>query len=70
VRIILITIKAEMSIEVKERGPEVAIQCVFLICGVALAYWVDFGFTWMDNQLSWVINNPGCVCIEVSKLSI
>lgn len=42
-----------MSIESKERGPEVAIQCVFLITGVALAYWIDFGFTRMDNQVSW-----------------
>lgn len=43
-----------MSINEKERGPEVAVQCIVLISGVALAYWVDFGFTRMTNQLSWV----------------
>jgi hypothetical protein len=45
--------KAEMSIDSKERGPEVAVQCVWLISGVALAYWIDFGFTRMSNQVSW-----------------
>lgn len=48
------TYMAEMSIESKERGPEVAVQCAFLISGVALAYWLDFGFTRMTNQVSWV----------------
>ncbi|KAL4876842.1 general substrate transporter [Aspergillus karnatakaensis] len=46
-------IGAEMSIKTKQRGPEVAIQCIFLVGGCALAYWVDFGFTRMDNQISW-----------------
>ncbi|KAL2834564.1 general substrate transporter [Aspergillus pseudoustus] len=46
-------IGAEMSITTKERGPEVAIQCIFLVGGCAFAYWVDFGFTRMDNQVSW-----------------
>jgi hypothetical protein len=32
------TYMAEMSITSKERGPEVAIQCIWLISGVALAY--------------------------------
>ncbi|KAF9889461.1 hypothetical protein FE257_007363 [Aspergillus nanangensis] len=47
------TYMAEMSITTKERGPEVAFQCVFLVGGCAFAYWVDFGFTRLDNQLSW-----------------
>jgi hypothetical protein len=47
------TYMAEMSIESKERGPEVAVQCVWLISGVALGYWMDFGFTRMTNQVSW-----------------
>jgi len=47
------TYMAEMSIESKERGPEVAIQCGFLISGCALAYWLDFAFTRMTNQVSW-----------------
>jgi hypothetical protein len=46
--------QAEMSIENKERGPEVAFQCIFLVGGCAFAYWVDFGFTRMTNQVSWV----------------
>ncbi|CAI7672880.1 unnamed protein product [Penicillium crustosum] len=47
-----------MSIDSKARGPEVAIQCAVLISGIALAYWVDFGFTRMDNQISWVQRIP------------
>jgi MFS family permease len=47
------TYMAEMSIDSKERGPEVAIQCAWLISGVALAYWFDFAFGRMDNQVSW-----------------
>src|SRR6201996_642131 len=47
------TYMSEMSITAKERGPEVAIQCIWLISGVALAYWMDFGFTRMTNQVSW-----------------
>jgi hypothetical protein len=31
---------SEMSIESTERGLEVAYQCVWLISGVALGYWV------------------------------
>jgi hypothetical protein len=48
---------AEMSIESKERGPEVAVQCAWLISGIPFAYWVDFGFLQLNggkgNQLSW-----------------
>jgi hypothetical protein len=50
----LTKVQAEMSIESKERGPEVAVQCAWLISGIAVAYWVDFGFTRLNNQLSWV----------------
>lgn len=38
------TYMAEMSLEAKERGPEVSYQLALLISGVALAYWVDLGF--------------------------
>lgn len=45
---------SETTIVKTKRGPEVAIQCVYLIWGVALAYWVDFGFTRLgDAQVSW-----------------
>ncbi|KAL7904433.1 putative sugar transporter STL1 [Trichoderma velutinum] len=47
------TYMAEMGIESSQRGPEVAKQCAWLITGIAIAYWIDFGFTRMDNQLSW-----------------
>ena len=43
-----------MSIKIKQRGPEIAFQCVILIWGVAIAYWVDFGFTRLTTQVSWV----------------
>lgn len=42
-----------MSLEAKERGPEVSLQGALLITGVALAYWVDFGFVQVPNQI-WV----------------
>jgi hypothetical protein len=35
---------AEMSLDAKERGPEVSYQLALLITGVALAYWIDLGF--------------------------
>jgi len=44
---------SETTIKKTERGPEVAIQCVYLINGVALAYWIDFAFTRLDTQVSW-----------------
>lgn len=47
------TYMAEMSINAKERGPEVAQQCSWLIFGIAVAYWVDFGFVQLENQASW-----------------
>lgn len=43
-----------MSTHHEERGPDVAVTCIFLVSGAAIAYWVDFGFTRMDNQISWV----------------
>ncbi|KAI1847064.1 hypothetical protein JX266_006939 [Neoarthrinium moseri] len=44
---------AEMSTEASQRGPEVAIQCAWLITGIAIAYWIDFGTTRSDSQASW-----------------
>ncbi|KAL4863425.1 hypothetical protein BDV12DRAFT_189688 [Aspergillus spectabilis] len=44
---------SEISIDARERGPEVAINCSALLLGVALSYWVSFGFTRMTNQISW-----------------
>lgn len=49
------TYMSEMSTSKSERGPEVAKQCIYLINGVALAYWLDFGFVQMENQASWRI---------------
>lgn len=36
------TYMSESTIEKTERGPQVAIQAIYLINGVALAYWVIF----------------------------
>ena len=47
------TYMAEMSIKAAQRGPEVAFTCALLISGIPLAYWIDFGFTRMTNQVSW-----------------
>lgn len=43
-----------MSLESTQRGPDVAFMCIYLVGGCAFAYWLDFGFTRLDNQLSWV----------------
>ncbi|ORY69024.1 general substrate transporter [Pseudomassariella vexata] len=47
------TYQAEMAMDDAQRGPDVAVTCVYLASGAPLAYWVDFGFTRMDNQISW-----------------
>ncbi|KAL4891169.1 general substrate transporter [Aspergillus ambiguus] len=44
---------SEISLHAGSRGPEVAINCSALLAGVALSYWVSFGFTRMTNQISW-----------------
>jgi MFS family permease len=49
------TYMAEMGIDKGQRGPEVAVQCAWLITGIAIAYWIDFGFTRTQSQISWVI---------------
>lgn len=48
------TFQAEMAMEDNQRGPDVAVTCVFLVSGAAIAYWIDFGFTRLENQISWV----------------
>ncbi|KAH6995213.1 general substrate transporter [Ilyonectria destructans] len=47
------TFQAEMAMEDDQRGPDVAVTCVFLVSGAAIAYWIDFGFTRLENQISW-----------------
>lgn len=47
------TYMAEMSIEAKERGPEVAFTCCLLITGIPVAYWLDFGLGQLNMQVSW-----------------
>ncbi|KAK1763974.1 general substrate transporter [Phialemonium atrogriseum] len=49
------TYQAEMSTEIEQRGPDVAVTCVFLVAGAAIAYWIDFGFNRLDSQISWRI---------------
>lgn len=58
-----------MSTEQEERGPAVAVTCVFLVAGAALAYWIDFGFTRMDNQISWVSRPWSNTIILVTELT-
>jgi hypothetical protein len=45
----------ETGVEIGDRGPANALNAILLISGVPLAYWIDFGFTKMDNQASWRI---------------
>jgi len=52
------TYMAEMSLEASERGPEVSYQLALLISGVALAYWVDFGFVQGLEQHPWLWRIP------------
>lgn len=43
----------ETGIEIGDRGPANAFNAALLISGVPLAYWIDYGFTKMNNQASW-----------------
>lgn len=52
------TYMAEMSLEAKERGPEVSYQLALLISGVALAYWVDLGFVQGLDRHPWLWRIP------------
>jgi MFS family permease len=47
------TYLSETGVEIGDRGPANALNAILLIGGVPLAYWVDYGFTMMDNQASW-----------------
>ncbi|KAK3672451.1 hypothetical protein LTR78_007758 [Recurvomyces mirabilis] len=50
------TYMAETTIVAQERGPQAAIQCMYLIWGVAFAYWIDLGMTQVKgaySQVSW-----------------
>lgn len=53
-----------MSIKIKDRGPAVAIQISILISGIAFAYWLDFGFTRLTSQVSWVKLQRLAACIN------
>ena len=44
---------SETGIEIGDRGPANAFNAILLITGVPIAYWVDYGFTKMNNQASW-----------------
>lgn len=63
------TYMAEMSIESKERGPEVAVQCVYLISGVALGY-VNLTTTKLTIQVLgrlWIHKNDKSSLVEISN---
>ena len=47
-----------MSLEARERGPEVSYQLALLITGVALAYWVDLGFVQGLPKHPWLWRIP------------
>jgi MFS family permease len=47
------TYLSETGVEIGDRGPANALNAILLISGVPLAYWVDYGFTKMENQASW-----------------
>jgi hypothetical protein len=47
-----------MSLQAKERGPEVSYQLALLISGVALAYWVDLGFVQGLDRHPWLWRIP------------
>lgn len=47
------TYLSETGVDLGDRGPANALNAIMLISGVPLAYWIDYGFTKMDNQISW-----------------
>jgi hypothetical protein len=61
-----------MSLEARERGPEVSFQLALLITGVALAYWVDLGFVQGLDRHPWLWRIPlamqSCVAIFSASL--
>lgn len=52
------TYMAEMSLEAKERGPEVSYQLALLISGIPLAYWIDLGFNQGLPESPWLWRIP------------
>lgn len=52
------TYMAEMSLEAKERGPEVSLQLALLITGIPLAYWTDLGFVQGLDRHPWMWRIP------------
>lgn len=44
---------SETGVESGDRGPANAFNAIMLISGVPIAYWIDYGFTKMNNQISW-----------------
>ncbi|PSN69120.1 sugar transporter-like protein, partial [Corynespora cassiicola Philippines] len=59
---------AETTGKVKERGPLVGILMGFACVGTALAYWVDFGFTYASGQVAWRL--PVAIQIFWSLLTV
>ena len=47
------TYLSETGVGVGDRGPANALNAIMLISGVPIAYWIDYGFTQMQNQISW-----------------
>ncbi|KXL42611.1 hypothetical protein M433DRAFT_1134 [Acidomyces richmondensis BFW] len=47
------TYLSETGVETGDWGPANAFSAILLISGVPIAYWIDYGFTKMDNQASW-----------------
>ncbi|RYF41189.1 MAG: hypothetical protein EOO38_20980, partial [Cytophagaceae bacterium] len=47
------TYLSKTGVEIRDRGPANALNVILLVSGVPLAYWVDCGFTKMNNQASW-----------------
>lgn len=39
----------ETGIDIGDRGPANAFNAIMLISGVPIAYWIDYGFTKMQN---------------------
>lgn len=64
----MLTVQSEMSLEAKERGPEVSKQGALLITGVALAYWIDLGFVQAKNQI-WRIPIAMQCCFAVFSIA-
>ncbi|QDS68611.1 hypothetical protein FKW77_001242 [Venturia effusa] len=62
------TYLTETGMEIGDRGPANALNAALLISGVPLAYWIDYGFTKMDNQSDIALSQLNDLPVDSEKV--